>query len=161
MSKGWSDWHQIWYTCADSSGKGYTPNKLPRETQGCTWGVLGGQTFKSGKAVKHLDRLAPTLVHVCGFIWEWASRLNTSHPSIPQGACRGGGGGLGGHTFKSIGKLSNGWTDWHQIWYMSVDSSGNGHRLKQLAPRYPRAALWVVLWDQQFKRLGNCGQMAG
>ena len=73
----------------------------------------------------------------------------------------GGGGGLGGHTFKSIGKLSNGWTDWHQIWYMSVDSSGNGHRLKQLAPRYPRAALWVVLWDQQFKRLGNCGQMAG
>ena len=72
-----------------------------------------------------------------------------------------GGGGLGGHTFKSIGKLSNGWTDWHQIWYMSVDSSGNGHRLKQLAPRYPMAALWVVLWDQQFKRLGNCGQTAG
>ena len=69
----------------------------------------------------------------------------------------GGGGGVGGHIFKSIGKLSNGWTDWHQIWYMSVDSSGNGHRLKQLAPRYPRAALW----DQQFKRLGNCGQTAG
>ena len=84
-------------------------------------------------------------------------RLNTSHPSIPHGACRGG----GGHTFKSLGKLSNGWTDWHQIWYMSVDSSGNGHRLKQLAPRYPRAALWVVLWDQHFKRLGNCGQTAG
>ena len=73
----------------------------------------------------------------------------------------GGGGGLGGHTFKSLGKLSNGWTDWHQIWYMSVDSSGNGHRLKQLAPRYPRVALWVVLWDQQFKRLVNCGQTAG
>ena len=61
------------------------------------------------------------------------------------------GGGVGGHTFKSLGKLSNGWTDWHQIWYTSVDSSGNGHRLKQLAPRYPRVALWVVLWDQQFK----------
>ena len=72
-----------------------------------------------------------------------------------------GGGGLGGHTLKSLGKLSNGWTDWHQIWYTSVDSSGNGHRLKQLAPRYPRAALWVVLWDQQFKRLGNCGQTDG
>ena len=40
-------------------------------------------------------------------------------------------------------------------------TSGNGHRLKQLAPRYLRAALWVVLWDQQFKRLGNCGQTAG
>ena len=85
---------------------------------------------------------------------------NTSHPSIPHGACRGGG-GLGGHTFRSLGNLSNGWIDWHQIWYMSVNSSGNGHRLKQLAPRYPRAALWVVLWDQQFKRLGNCGQPAG
>ena len=72
-----------------------------------------------------------------------------------------GGGGVGGHTFKRLGKLSNGWTDWYQIWYASVDSSGNGHRLKQLAPQYPRAALWVVLWDQQFKRLGNCGQTAG
>ena len=142
-------------------GKDIRQTNCPERHKGALGGVLGGQTFKSGEAVKHLDRLAPTLVHVCRFIWEWASRLNTSHPSIPQGACRGGGGGLGGHTFKSIGKLSNGWTDWHQIWYMSVDSSGNGHRLKQLAPRYPRAALWVVLWDQQFKRLGNCGQTAG
>ena len=56
-------------------------------------------------------------------------------------------------TFKSHGKLSNGWTDWHQIWQTSVDSSGNGHRLKQFTPRYPRAAFWVVLWDQQFKIL--------
>ena len=31
----------------------------------------------------------------------------------------------------------------------------------KLAPRYPRAALCVVLLDQQFKRLGNCGQTAG
>ena len=89
-----------------------------------------------------------------GIYAKYKSPLNT-----PGGMS--GGGGLGGHTFKSIGKLSNGWTDWHQIWYMSVDSSGNGHRLKQLAPRYPRAALWVVLWDQKFKRLGNCGQTAG
>ena len=34
-------------------------------------------------------------------------------------------------------------------------------RLKQFGPRYPRAGLWVVLWDKQFKRLGNCGQTAG
>ena len=83
------------------------------------------------------------------------------HNPYRCGPLRVGRYGLGGHTFKSLGKLSNGWTDWHQIWYMSVDSSGNGHRLKQLAPRYPRAALCVVLWDQQFKRLGNCGQTAG
>ena len=78
-------------------------------------------------------------------------------PQYPRGHVGGGGGGLGGHRFKSLGKLSNGWIDWHQIWYTSVNSS----RLKQLAPRYPRVALWVVLWDQQFKRLGNCGQPAG
>ena len=42
LSNGWTDWH----TCADSPGNGYTPNKLPLETQGGTWGVLGGQTLK-------------------------------------------------------------------------------------------------------------------
>ena len=51
--------------------------------------------------------------------------LNTSRPTIPQGVF--GGGGFRGHKFKWLGKLSNGPTDWHQIWYMSADSSGNGH----------------------------------
>ena len=93
LSNGWADWHQIWHTCTDSSGNGYTPNKLPFETQGRTWG--GG-----GLGVKHSNVF----------------------------------GGVGGHKFKCVGKLSNGSTDWHQIWYMSADSSGNGHRLKQFAP---------------------------
>ena len=35
-------------------------------------GFRGSNIQKSGEAVKRLDRLAPTLVHVCGFIWEWA-----------------------------------------------------------------------------------------
>ena len=138
MSNGWSDWHHIWYTCADSSGNGYTPNKLPLATQGGTWGVLGGQTFKSQGKLSN----GWTDWHQLWFTSADSSgnghRLNTSHPSIPQGACRGG---LRGHTFKSLGKLSSGWTDWHQMWYTSVDSSGKGHRLKQFAPRYPRAAL--------------------
>ncbi len=48
LSNGGTDWHQFWHTCADSSGNGYTPNKLPFETQGGVHlGVLGGQTFKS------------------------------------------------------------------------------------------------------------------
>ena len=47
LSNGWTDWHQIWYTSVYSSGNGYTPNKLPLETQVGAWGVLGGQTFKS------------------------------------------------------------------------------------------------------------------
>ena len=83
LSNGWTDWHQLWFTSADSSGNGH--------------------------------------------------RLNTSHPSIPQGACRGGG-VLGGHTFKSLGKLSNGWTDWHHLFFTRLDSSGNGHRLKTIRP---------------------------
>ena len=34
-------------------------------------GVRRSQIQKSWEAVKRLDRLAPNLVHVCGFIWEW------------------------------------------------------------------------------------------
>ena len=59
-------------TFVDSSGNGYTPNKLPRETQGGHLGDFrGSNNQRSGRAVKRLDRLAPTLVHICGFIWEW------------------------------------------------------------------------------------------
>ena len=70
----------------------------------------------------------------------------------------GGGGGVRGSHIQRSWEAVKRLADWHQVWYTSVDSSGNGYRLKQFAPRYPRAALWVVLWDQQFKRLGNCGQ---
>ncbi len=66
-SNGWSDWHQISYTCLDSYGNGYTPNKLPLETQ---WGHLGGFRGSTIKTYAEAIRLAPTLVHVCGFIWE-------------------------------------------------------------------------------------------
>ena len=31
-------------------------------------------------------------------------------------------------------KLSNGWTDWHQILHTCADSSGNGHRLTTSRP---------------------------
>ena len=48
-----------------------------------------------------------------------------------QGAFRGV---LGGHKSKILGRLSNGWTDWHQMWYTSADSSGNGHRLNTICP---------------------------
>ena len=42
LSNGWTDWH----TSADPSGNGYMPNKLPLETQGGTWGVLGVKQSK-------------------------------------------------------------------------------------------------------------------
>ena len=41
---------------------------------------------------------------------------------------------LGGKQFKSLGKLSKGWTDWHQLWFTSADSSGNGLRLNTGMP---------------------------
>ena len=104
LSNGWTDWHQIWNTCADSSGNGYTPNKLPFETQGGTWG----------------------------------------------------GGGLGGQTFKSLEKLSNGWTDWHQLWFTSADSSGNGHRLNTSRPTIPQGAFWGVLGVTNSNVWGSC-----
>ena len=47
---------------------------------------------------------------------------------------RGISGVLGGNKSKSLGRLSNGWTDLHQIWYTSADSSGNGHRLNTICP---------------------------
>ena len=83
---------------------GYTPNKLPFETQGGHLGVLGG---------------------------------------------------LGGKTFKSLEKLSNGWTDWHQLWFTSADSSGNGHRLNTSRPTIPQGAFWGVLGGSQIQMSGE------
>ena len=65
--------------------------------------------------------------------------------------------GVLGVTHLSLGKLPNGCTDWLQIRYTSVDSSGNGHRLKTIRPRYPTAALGGGVAGQQFKSLGNVG----
>ena len=68
-------------------------------------GALGGGGFrgsiiqKSGKAL----RLAPTLVHVCGFIWEYTQAKYKS----PLNTLGGIGGGVGCHKLKSVGKLSN------------------------------------------------------
>ena len=122
-------------------------------------GVLGGKTFKSQGSCQTAGPIGTNFgsrlrIHLAMGI----GSIQVT-PQYPKGMS--GGGGVGGHTFKSLGKLSNDWTDWHQIWYTSVDSSENGHRLKQLAPRYHRAALWVVLWDQPFKRLFICGQTTG
>ena len=101
LSNGCTDWHQIWYTSADSSGNGY--------------------------------------------------RLNTIRPTIPQGHF---GGFLGGHKFFFFGKLSNGWTDWHQIWYKSADSSGNGHKLNVLGSCQTAAPIGTKFGTRRRIRLG-------
>ena len=181
-----SDWHQLWFTSADSSRNGHTyksplntpggisggggrvsqmqksgeavkrldclaPNLghicrsiwewtyakqiAPRDTRGVLRVFYESNIQKYGKAVKRLDRLAPTLGHVCGFICEWTQAKSKS-PLNTQGAFRGD----RGHKLKILGKLSNNWTDWHQIWYTSADSSGNGHILNTSRPSIPQGA---------------------
>ena len=87
----------------------------------------------SGKAIKRLDRLAPNLAHMCRFIWEWIYAKQ-----VPLETQRGAHGGFRGSTIQNLRKLSNGWTNWHHIWYASADSSGNGHRLNTIRPSIPQ-----------------------
>ena len=66
-------------------------------------GMLGGKGSniqKAWEAVKRLDQLAPTLVHDCGFIWEWTQAKSKSPLNTP-GAW--GGGGVGGHKLNNLG----------------------------------------------------------
>ena len=137
---------QIWHTSANSYGNGYTPNKLLLETRGGHLGGFRGQTFKS------LGKLSNgwTDWHQRWFTSADSSgnghRLNPSRRSITQGHL---GGGLGGHKFKCLGKLSNGWTDWHQIWYKSADSSGNRHMRNTIRLSIPQG----VSGGHKFKSL--------
>ena len=111
----------------------------------------GSQTQMFGEAVKRLDRLTPNLAHMCRFIWEWiypkqiALRGTSGHLGV-----------LGGQTFKSPEKLSNGWTDWHQLWFTSADSSGNGHRLNVSRPTIPKGPFWGVLGVTNSNVWGSC-----
>ena len=70
LSNGCTDWHHIWYTSADSSGNGHRLNtSRPTISQGhLGGGVRESQLQMFGEAVKQLDRLAPHLVQICGFL---------------------------------------------------------------------------------------------
>ena len=122
----------------------------PRYPRGDYGGFRGSQIQKYVEAVKRLDRLAPNLAHMCRFIWEWIYSKQ-----IPLRDTRGHLGVLEGQTFQSLEKLSNGWTDWHQFWFTSADSSGNGHRLNTSLPTILQMAFWGVLGGHKFKCLGN------
>ena len=84
-------------------------------------GVRGSQIQKIGEAVKRLERLAPNLAHVRIYAKQIAPRNTRGHLGV-----------LGGQTFKSLKNLSNGWTDWHQLWLTSEDSPGNGYTPNKL-----------------------------
>ena len=111
VPNGMTDWHHIWHTCSDLSGNGLKQNKTVTPDH-------RGHLYYC---------MAPNLAHICGFIWEWMYVKN-NQPSIVQGAFVGV---LGGHTFQRLGNLSNGQTDWDQMWHTSEASFGNKHMLKQ------------------------------
>ena len=130
-----SDWHQLWFTSADSSGNGHRLNtSRPSRPQGAFRRVgLGCHKFKSSGSCQtagpigtkfgtHLQINLGMDIH------------QTNCPSRHKGGFRG-------QTFKGLGKLSNGWTDWHQLWFTSTESSGNGHRLNPSRPSIPRGHL--------------------
>ncbi len=128
---------------------------MPLETQGWYLGVLGGQTFKSlGKLSNgwtDWHQLWLTSADSSGN----RHRLNTSRPTIPQVAFwRGGGLLVGCHKFKSLGKLSNSWTDLHQIWHTSADPSGNEYTPNKL-PLETQGGHFGCFSAQTFKSLGK------
>ena len=126
----------------------------PSRLKGGTWGggCYWSNIQKSREAVKRLNRLAPTLVHVCGFIWEcqtdgpigtkFGTRLwihlkmdigkNNSPYDTPRRH-------LGDRVqqFKSLGNVAKR-LDRLGINCAHIGSnageSGNGHRLNKLAP---------------------------
>ena len=113
LSNGWSDWHQIWHKSADSSGNRHRLNTIrPSIPQG----VLGGHMGKLSNNWTDWHQIWYTSADSSGS----GHRLNTIRPSISQGAFWGV---LGGRKFKILLKLSNGWTDWHQIWHTCADSN--------------------------------------
>ena len=117
-------------------------------TQGAFRGVLGGHKSKSLGGCQTAGPIGTTFgTHVQ--IHLGMDIRQTNCPKRHKGHL--GGGGLGGQTFKSHGKLSNGWTDWHQLWFTSVDSSGN---INTIRPSIPQGA-WGGVGDHQFKSLGK------
>ena len=120
-------------------------------------GVLGGQQLQNIRKLSDWHQLwwfIITSADSCGN----GRRLNTSRSSISQGAL-----GVWGHKFKSLGKLSNGCTGWHRIWYTSADSSGNGYRLNTIRPTIPQGHFGggggfgsqIQMFGEAVKRLGR------
>ena len=146
-----ADWHQLWFTSADSSGNGHRLNtSRPSIPQGAFRGLLRFTNSKVLGAVKWLDRLAPTLVDVCGFIWEWIY----SKQIAPRDT-RGHLGVFRGSNIQKYWEAVKRLADWHQLWFTSADSSGNGHRLNTSRPSIPQGAFRGLLGVKNSGKLSN------
>ena len=69
---------------------------------------------------------------------------------------------LGGHKLKS-GKAAKRMErlNWNKIRNTSVDSSGNGHRLKTIRPTIPHGGILGGFRGSTIQKPGKCGQTAG
>ena len=66
---------------------------------------------------------------------------------------------LGGQKYKSLGNLPNGWTNWQKNWYISANSSGNGHRLKTIGPWRSHEG-FLGFYGVNYQKAGKDGQTA-
>ena len=92
-----SDWHQLWFTSADSSGNGHRLNTIaPQYPRGGHFGDGGrgkmSQIQTSVGSLKRLNRLAPNLAHICRSRWEWIYAKQVAPET--QGGHLGGGLGV-------------------------------------------------------------------
>ena len=103
LSYDWTDWHQIWYTSAYSSGNEHRLITIRPSTLGGGGGggVRGSHIQKSDEHVKGLVRLASNLVHMCRFIWEriYAKQIALRDTRVHLG----GGGGFRGSNIQVRG----------------------------------------------------------
>ena len=100
--------------------------------------------------VRHVSQLCDTVSHLFQLGETCVSPFSipgSNTASRHNGAFRGG---FRGSQIQKSGRLSNGWTDWHQIWNTSADSSGNGHRLNTIRPSTLRG-----LGGSQIKKSGE------
>ena len=88
---------------------------------------------KSGVTTKRMHRLAPTLLHICKFIWESTSRLKQFAPRYPSIAFWGG---IKGSNICKSGKdgITAGPIGTKLCAHNYADGSGNGHRMKNIGP---------------------------
>ena len=105
LSNDWTDWHQIWYTFADSSGNGHRLNTIRPSTWG--GGVRGGVT---NSKVRGRCQMAGPIGIKFGTHVQIHLEMGIRQTNCPERhkGLGGGGGALGGQTFKRQGKLSKG-----------------------------------------------------
>ena len=97
----WSDRDQIWHTHAYSSPNGIGLNNNQRRvTQVGLGGFRGSGNQKYGITTTRMDKLAPNMAHMCGFIWEWTYAKTNQVLETPVG------GGLWGFSGSEIQKYS-------------------------------------------------------